>query len=151
MTSFRGRLWTSFFASFLPAEGPRCRPRGRAWQPRPLLTRRTAPVLTRSCCCGSVSGIRTCKTRFYYKILLDFDWLRLLMYLHIVLCERAPTPGSLRFAKALPTSHCVTPSLIRLCLKRSANASNSLGRQKKLSIRLHIYFWYLPGICVCVW
>ena len=47
-----------------------------------------------------------------------------------MLWERAPTPGSLRFAKALPTSHCVTPSLIRLCLKRSANASNSLGKTK---------------------
>ena len=74
------------------------------------------------------------------------------MYLHIVLCERAPTPGSLRFAKALPTSHCVTPSLIRLCLKRSANASNSLGRQKKISITrkgLHIYFdVYLGSVSV---
>ena len=69
-----------------------------------------------------------------------------------MLCERAPTPGSLRFAKALPTSHCVTPSLIRLCLKRSANASNSLGRQKKLSITrkgLHIYFGiYLGSVSV---
>jgi hypothetical protein len=37
-------------------------------------------------------------------------------HLQIVLCERAPTPGSLRLAKALPTSHCVTPSLILRCL-----------------------------------
>ncbi|KYQ56705.1 hypothetical protein ALC60_04304 [Trachymyrmex zeteki] len=45
----------------------------------------------------------------------------------IVDCERAPTPGSLRLASALPTSACVTPSLIRRCLNRSAKASNSRG------------------------
>lgn len=38
-----------------------------------------------------------------------------------------PTPGNLRFANALPTSACVTPSLILRCLKRSANASSSRG------------------------
>lgn len=32
--------------------------------------------------------------------------------LQIVLCDRAPTPGSLRFANALPTSACVTPSFV---------------------------------------
>ena len=47
-------------------------------------------------------------------------------HLQMVLCDSAPTPGSLRFASALPTSHCVTPSLILRCLNRSANASNSL-------------------------
>ncbi|KYN28928.1 hypothetical protein ALC57_01575 [Trachymyrmex cornetzi] len=45
----------------------------------------------------------------------------------IVDCERAPTPGSLRLASALPTSACVTPSLMRRCLNRSAKASNSRG------------------------
>lgn len=32
--------------------------------------------------------------------------------LQIVLCDRAPTPGSLRLANALPTSACVTPSFV---------------------------------------
>ena len=54
-----------------------------------------------------------------------------LTHLQIVLCERAPTPGSFKLASAFPTSHCVTPSLIRRCLKRSAKASNSL---EKLSV-----------------
>ncbi|EGI69840.1 hypothetical protein G5I_01383 [Acromyrmex echinatior] len=45
----------------------------------------------------------------------------------IVDCERAPTPGSFRLASALPTSACVTPSLMRRCLNRSAKASNSRG------------------------
>ena len=48
-------------------------------------------------------------------------------YLQIVLCERAPTPGSLRFASALPTSHCVTPSLMRRCL----NLNNFLVRTEE--------------------
>ena len=47
--------------------------------------------------------------------------------LQMVLCESAPTPGSLRLARAFPTSHWVTPSLIRLCLNLSAKASNSRG------------------------
>ena len=47
--------------------------------------------------------------------------------LQMVDCERAPTPGSLRLARAFPTSHWVTPSLIRLCLNLSAKASNSRG------------------------
>ena len=41
----------------------------------------------------------------------------------MVLWLRAPTPGSLRLASALPTSAWVTPSLIRRCLNRSAKAS----------------------------
>ncbi|KYN30656.1 hypothetical protein ALC56_15077 [Trachymyrmex septentrionalis] len=45
----------------------------------------------------------------------------------IVDCERAPTPGSFRLASALPTSACVTPSLMRRCLNRSAKASSSRG------------------------
>lgn len=57
-----------------------------------------------------------------------------MLYLQIVDWERAPTPGSLRLAKAFPTSHCVTPSLIRLCLNFSANASSSL--EKKLKFKL---------------
>ena len=50
-----------------------------------------------------------------------------LVYLQMVLCDKAPTPGSLRFARALPTSHWVTPSLIRRCLNLSAKASSSRG------------------------
>ena len=46
---------------------------------------------------------------------------------HIVDCESAPTPGNFKFASALPTSACVTPNLMRLCLNLSANASNSRG------------------------
>lgn len=45
----------------------------------------------------------------------------------IVLWLRHPTPGILRLANAEPTSAWVTPSLIRLCLKRSAKDSSSLG------------------------
>ena len=70
-----------------------------------------------------------CKNKWAKKLDVIYGWPpneSWNTYLHIVLCERAPTPGSLRLARALPTSHCVTPSLIRLCLKRSANASNSL-------------------------
>ena len=45
----------------------------------------------------------------------------------IVDCDRLPTPGILRCASALPTSACVTPSLMRRCLKCSANRSSSRG------------------------
>lgn len=45
----------------------------------------------------------------------------------IVDCESDPTPGNFRLARALPTSACVTPSLMRRCLNFSAKASNSLG------------------------
>lgn len=47
--------------------------------------------------------------------------------LQMVLWLSDPTPGILRLASADPTSAWVTPSLILLCLKRSANASSSLG------------------------
>ena len=46
---------------------------------------------------------------------------------HMVLWLRLPTPGIFNFPKAWPTSACVTPSLIRRCLNRSANASSSRG------------------------
>lgn len=38
-----------------------------------------------------------------------------------------PTPGIFKWANAAPTSAWVTPSLILLCLKRSANHSSSRG------------------------
>ena len=44
-------------------------------------------------------------------------------HLQMVLCERAPTPGSFRLARALPTSAWVTPSFILRCLNLSAKAS----------------------------
>lgn len=32
----------------------------------------------------------------------------------MVLCDKAPTPGNFKFAKALPTSACVTPAFERI-------------------------------------
>ena len=67
-------------------------------------------------------------------------------HLHIVLCERIPTPGSLRSARALPTSHCVASNLIRLCLKCSANISNNLKINKSQMTKYSFNIVY-PHVC----
>lgn len=75
--------------------------------------------------CASASSSHACRMGFSAIILL---WLNVrLSKRQMVLCERAPTPGSLRLASALPTSAWVTPSLILRCLNRSAKASSSRG------------------------
>ena len=48
-----------------------------------------------------------------YIVSTDFG----MTYLQIVLWLNDPTPGNFNFASACPTSHCVTPNLILLCLK----------------------------------
>ena len=70
--------------------------------------------------------------------------------LQMVDCERAPTPGSLRLARAFPTSHWVTPSLIRLCLNLSAKASNSRGSVSASDIAMGgpWGWWEWCGWCV---
>lgn len=57
-------------------------------------------------------------------------------YRQIVLCESEPTPGNFKLAKALPTSAWVTPSLMRRCLKRSANTSRSRGSASNSEVSL---------------
>ncbi len=58
--------------------------------------------------CASASSNHACSIGFNAIILL-WDNVKL-SNLHIVLCDNAPTPGNFKFAKALPTSACVTPS-----------------------------------------
>lgn len=58
--------------------------------------------------CASASSNHACSIGFKAIILLC-DNVKL-SNLHIVLCDNAPTPGNFKFAKALPTSACVTPS-----------------------------------------
>lgn len=60
--------------------------------------------------CASASSSHACKIGFN-AIMLLCDNVRL-SNLQIVLCDSAPTPGNLRFANALPTSACVTPSFV---------------------------------------
>ena len=88
----------------------------------------------------------------FRKCLVLLVQIRYQYYLQIVLWLSEPTPEIFSFARACPTSHWVTPSLIRLCLNleivfyywlsfllydwsmntyRSANASSSLGSASK--------------------
>lgn len=60
--------------------------------------------------CASASSSHACRIGFR-AIMLLCDNVRL-SNRQIVLCDRAPTPGNLRFASALPTSACVTPSFV---------------------------------------
>lgn len=60
--------------------------------------------------CASASSSHACSIGFNAIILLC-DNVRL-SNLQIVLCDSAPTPGSFRFANALPTSAWVTPSFV---------------------------------------
>jgi hypothetical protein len=66
--------------------------------------------------------------------------------LQIVLCESAPTPGSFKFANALPTSACVTPSFvvkIRNGVDGGFRRKNEKGREeksgKKIKKQQHIF------------
>ena len=66
------------------------------------------------------------------------DWLRL------------PTPGIFNFPNACPTSACVTPSLMRRCLNRSAKLSNSRGSVSYsadalgMTVLLAPWIWFEP-------
>lgn len=57
--------------------------------------------------CASASSSQACSIGFKAIILLC-DSVKL-SNLHMVLCDKAPTPGNFKLANALPTSACVTP------------------------------------------
>lgn len=60
---------------------------------------------------ASASSSHACRIGFSAIILL-WDSVRL-SNLHMVLCDKAPTPGSFKLANAFPTSACVTPAFER--------------------------------------
>ena len=77
--------------------------------------------------CFSASSSQVCRMGFRAIMLL---WLSVRdSNRQIVLWLRHPTPGIFKLARAAPTSAWVTPSLMRRCLKRSANISSSRGSQ----------------------
>lgn len=81
--------------------------------------------------CASASSSHAWRIGFN-AIMLLCDNVRL-SNLQIVLCERAPTPGSLRFASALPTSAWVTPSFVanRSPRREVEGAERVFRREKK--------------------
>ncbi|PSN41410.1 hypothetical protein C0J52_16869 [Blattella germanica] len=119
-----GRGWTAKYASRERFSGAAIEVRFRFFSPAGN-TLGASGSLRLFLACASASSNQACRMGFRAIMLLCesvSDSKR-----QMVDCERAPTPGSLRLASALPTSACVTPSLIRRCLKRSAKASSSRG------------------------
>lgn len=74
--------------------------------------------------CASASSSHACNIGFN-AIMLLWDNVKL-SNLHMVLCERAPTPGNFKFANALPTSACVTPAF-----ERSGSSTDNRRKTKK--------------------
>lgn len=88
---------------------------------------------------ASASSSHACSIGFSAIILL-WDSVRL-SNRHIVLCDKAPTPGNFKFAKALPTSACVTPAFERRFCKGFANVKIDKPRIQHCYIELHTHTW----------
>ena len=92
---------------------------------------------------ASASSNQACSTGLRAIILL---WLSVNdSKRQMVLWLSEPTPGNFNFPKALPTSFCVTPNLMRRCLKCSAKASSSRGSQSASGWGCMGWWGVIPG------
>jgi hypothetical protein len=107
--------------------------------------------------CASASSSHAWRIGFN-AIMLLCDSVRL-SNLHIVLCDKAPTPGNFRFANAFPTSACVTPSFdvklqSRIFFFRSLfvvlHVVLCVNDATRDVVRMTMKGWRREFVCVCI-